>query len=163
MAQAVYPGSFDPITNGHLDIIKRAVKIFDKLTVAVVCNPSKVPLFTAVERVEMISSAVKSVNPEIEIKQFNGLLVDFAQSIKAYVVLRGLRAVSDFEFEFQLSLMNQNLNPDIQMVYLMSGSNVTYLSSSLIKEIAHLGGNVSSFVPEIVTKYLAAKFNGCLE
>lgn len=158
MVHAVYPGSFDPITNGHIDIINRGLKIFDRLTIAVLINPNKTPLFTVDERVDMIKQSLNEVPADTAIDQFNGLLIEYAQSIGAAVILRGLRAVSDFEFEFQLSLMNQRLNSRIHTVYLMSGIDVTYLSSGLVKEIASLGGNVTSLVPAIVYKKLKEKY-----
>lgn len=154
MIHAVYPGSFDPITNGHLDIIKRANRIFEKLTVAVVVNPSKTPFFSVEERVQMIQQTLLQIDPAIEVDSFEGLLVHYASQIQASTVIRGLRAVSDFEFEFQLSLMNRRLQPDIQTVYLMSGADVTYLSSGLVKEVSSLGGDVSGLVPDVVLKAL---------
>jgi pantetheine-phosphate adenylyltransferase len=158
MVHAVYPGSFDPITNGHIDIINRGLKIFDHLTIAVLINPQKIPLFTIEERAEMIKKSLLSVSDSIKIDQFKGLLIEYASKIGASVILRGLRAVSDFEFEFQLSLMNQRLNSHIHTVYLMSGIDVTYLSSGLVKEIASLGGNISGLVPGIVHEKLKEKY-----
>ncbi|MBN1296647.1 pantetheine-phosphate adenylyltransferase [bacterium] len=150
MIHAVYPGSFDPVTNGHIDIILRARRIFEDLTVAVACNPSKTNLFTPAERVEMIREVVRTIDAEVHVDSFNGLLVNYAKTIGAAVIVRGLRALSDFEFEYQLSLMNRRLQPDIQMVYLMSGADVTYLSSGLVKEVASLGGDISELVPDAV-------------
>lgn len=147
MIHAVYPGSFDPVTNGHLDLIHRACKIFDKLTVAVLINPQKEPMFDVTQRREMLREAITNPPIPLRIDGFQGLLVDYAARIKANVILRGLRAVTDFEFEFQLSLMNQRLNPDLNTVYLMASAEVIYLSSGMVKEIAYLGGNISDFVP----------------
>jgi pantetheine-phosphate adenylyltransferase len=158
MVHAVYPGSFDPITNGHLDIIQRGSQIFDKLTVAVLINPNKTPLFSVEERKEMIQEAIAELNVDVTIDRFQGLLIDYAHKINANVVLRGLRAISDFEFEFQLSLMNQRLNPHIHTLYLMSGTDLTYLSSGLVREIASLGGQVSGLVPDCVLKKLLQKY-----
>ncbi|MBN1550174.1 pantetheine-phosphate adenylyltransferase [bacterium] len=157
MVHAVYPGSFDPITNGHLDIIKRAVKMFSSLTVAILINPRKKPLFTANERLQMIQAAITHERLSVKIDMFEGLLVEYARQIRADVILRGLRAVSDFEFEFQLSLMNRRLEPSINTVYLMASADTTYLSSGLIKEIAALGGDVTSFVPIGVAERLLKK------
>ncbi len=160
MVHAVYPGSFDPITNGHLDIIRRALKIFDILTVVVMNNSKKIPMFSIEEREELIRKTVRLENLSVMVDHSDGLLVDYADRIHANVILRGLRAVSDFEFEFQLSLMNRKLNPNIQMMYLMSSSDLTFLSSGLIREVASLGGDVSAFVPQPVIAQLALKFKG---
>ncbi|HPQ41170.1 MAG TPA: pantetheine-phosphate adenylyltransferase [bacterium] len=159
MIHAVYPGSFDPITNGHIDIIHRARRIFEKLTVAVVGNPAKKPLFSQSDRVEMIRDVVREIDLRIHVDSFDGLLVNHAKQIGATAIVRGLRAMSDFEFEFQLSLMNRRLQPDIQMVYLMSGADVTYLSSGLVKEVASLGGDISGLVPENVRIKLLDSFS----
>ena len=159
MIHAVYPGSFDPITNGHLDIIHRASLVFERLTVAVVVNPSKQPMFTLSERVRMIQDVLSENGMSIPVASFDGLLVKFAESIKAQAVVRGLRAVLDFEYEFQMSLMNRRLKPDIQMVYFMSSSEVTYLSSGLVREVASLGGDVSALVPPIVHRRLMEKLS----
>lgn len=159
MIHAVYPGSFDPITNGHLDIIHRASLVFERLTVAVVVNPSKQPMFTLSERVRMIQDVLSENGMNIPVASFDGLLVKFAESIKAQAVVRGLRAVLDFEYEFQMSLMNRRLKPDIQMVYFMSSSEVTYLSSGLVREVASLGGDVSALVPPIVHRRLMEKLS----
>lgn len=157
MQHAVYPGSFDPITHGHLDIIRRGCQIFDQLTVAVLQNPSKIPLFSAAERMEMIRCATQEIAVRVEISSFDGLLVDYADRIGADVILRGLRAVSDFEFEFQLSLMNRRLNPRINTIYLMACADLTYLSSGLVKEIYALGGNVTGLVPDCALLKLEEK------
>lgn len=159
MIHAVYPGSFDPITNGHLDIINRASLVFERLTVAVVVNPSKQPMFTLAERVQMIKDVLSGNGMNIPVASFDGLLVKFAESIHAQAVVRGLRAVLDFEYEFQMSLMNRRLKPDIQMVYFMSSSEVTYLSSGLVREVASLGGDVSALVPPIVHRRLMEKLS----
>ena len=158
MVHAVYPGSFDPITNGHVDIIHRGLRIFERLTIAVLINPNKNPLFSIDERIDMIEHSLKHLKDKIAVRQFQGLLIEFAARINASVILRGLRAVSDFEFEFQLSLMNQRLSPNIHTVYLMSGVDVTYLSSGLVKEIASLGGNVEGLVPPQVLEKLRVKY-----
>jgi len=157
MIHAVYPGSFDPITNGHLDVIYRACAVFEKLTVAVVVNPAKKPMFTVSERVQVIEELMREMKMKICVDSFDGLLVDYAEKIHAQAIVRGLRALSDFEFEFQLSLMNRKLKPNIQMVYFMSGAEVTYLSSGLVKEVASLGGDVSSLIPPLVHDRLKAK------
>ncbi len=159
MHHAVYPGSFDPITNGHLDIIHRGCQIFDRLTVAVLSNPSKTPLFSAAERIGMIREATRDMPRVIAIDSFDGLLVEYADRIDADVILRGLRAVSDFEFEFQLSLMNRRLKPSINTVYLMACADLTYLSSGLVKEIAALGGNVAGLVPDCALSMLMKKMS----
>jgi len=150
----IYPGSFDPITNGHLDVIERAAKLFDRVIVAVAVNSSKDPLFTKDQRQEQITEAVAALS-NVEVSAFDGLLVDFARDQKSQAIIRGLRAVSDFEFEFQLALMNRKLEPNIETIFMMPRETYTFLSSKLVKEIAQLGGNVSAFVPPHVERALA--------
>ncbi len=154
---AVYPGFFDPITNGHLSIVSRALEIFDKLIIAILNNPKKVPLFSIEERIEMIEKAVDQ-NSRIEVDTFDGLLVDYAVHKKSNVVLRGLRALSDFEYEFQMALMNRKLNRDVQSIFLMTDYKWFYISSTIIKEAASFGGDVSGLVPDIVNQNLKEKF-----
>ena len=156
MRTAIYPGSFDPLTNGHLDVIQRAAKLFDRVIVAVADNDSKHPLFTMSERLALVKTAVKGL-PRVEADSFNGLLMDYAESRKAQAVLRGLRAVSDFEFEFQLALMNRKLNERIEAIFMMPKDAYTFLSSRIVKEIARLGGDVSSFVPAHIEAALKQK------
>ena len=158
MKTAVYPGTFDPITNGHIDIIKRALNIFDKVIIAISVDSTKNPFFTVEERIKMISEAVKDIQ-RIEIDSFSGLLVDYAKKTNAIAVIRGLRAVSDFEYEFQMALMNRRLNENIETVFLMPGEKYTYLNSSIVKEVASLGGDISDFVPENVKKELKKKWD----
>jgi len=154
---AVYPGTFDPITNGHLSIIKRGLKIFNKLIIAILNNPQKAPLFSMEERVSMIKESVKSVS-NIEIDTFDGLLVDYVIQKNSNVILRGLRAMSDFEYEFQLALMNRKLNRQVQSVFLMTDYKWFYTSSTIIKEAASLGGDINGLVPRIVNEELKKKF-----
>ena len=154
---AVYPGSFDPITNGHLDLIQRGLKIFDHIIVAVATNAFKQSLFTIEERMEMIRESLKD-HPQITIDSFEGLLVNYAKSQKARAILRGLRAVTDFEYEFQLAMMNRRLEPEVETVFLMTGLRWVFLSSSILKEAAVHGGNIEGMVPEIVVKKLREKF-----
>ncbi len=156
MKRVIYPGSFDPITNGHLDVIQRAATLFDEVIVAVAYNEQKRSLFTADERVALIEMASGNV-PNIRIARFDGLLVEFAKAQGATAVVRGLRAVSDFEFEFQMALMNRKLEPEIETIFLMPAEKYTYLSSRIVKEIARLGGDVSAFVPESVARALREK------
>jgi len=154
---AVYPGSFDPITNGHLDLIQRGLKIFDEIIVAVAVNQYKSSLFTIEERMEMIRVSLKDLG-KVTIDTFDGLLVDYVQRQKARVILRGLRAVTDFEYEFQLAMMNRRLEPEIETVFLMTGLRWVFLSSTIIKEAARHGGNIEGMVPEIVRLKLREKF-----
>jgi len=158
MRRAIYPGSFDPVTNGHLDVIERARKLFDEVTVAVANNLDKQALFTLEERLQLLRESLGQ-QKQIRISQFDGLLVDFASTEKANAVVRGLRAVSDFEFEFQMALMNRKLQGSLETIFLMPKEEYTYLSSRLVKEIARLGGDVSQFVPPGVAKALKKKFS----
>jgi pantetheine-phosphate adenylyltransferase len=157
MRTVIYPGSFDPLTNGHLDVIYRATKIFDRVVVAVASNDSKHPLFTLQERVAMVDESIRELT-SVETDSFDGLLVNYAQNIGAQAIIRGLRAVSDFEFEFQLALMNRKLNEDVETIFMMPKDTYTFLSSRIVKEIARLGGDVSTFVPAHVREALAARF-----
>src|SRR6266436_6667547 len=159
MRTAIYPGSFDPITNGHLDVLQRATKLFDRVIVAVAKSESKQPLFTLEERAEMVARAVGHL-PSVEVDSFDGLLVEYVASRSAQAVVRGLRAVSDFEFEFQLALMNRKLNERIETIFMMPKDTYTFLSSRIVKEIARLGGDVSAFVPRPVQEALAARLVG---
>ncbi|MFA7629791.1 MAG: pantetheine-phosphate adenylyltransferase [Candidatus Neomarinimicrobiota bacterium] len=154
---AIYPGTFDPITNGHLDIIRRAVKIFDSVVVAIADNKGKDPLFGIDERVAMVQEAVKDI-PHVEVEAFHTLIIEYCQKKKALALIRGLRAVSDFEYEFQMALMNRKLDPEVESVFLMPKEKYSYLSSSLIKEIAAFGGDVACLVPEGVHHRLKRKF-----
>jgi len=153
---AVYPGSFDPVTNGHIDILERTSRIFDKIIVAVVHNVTKQALFTLDERVDLIKEGTKHLN-NIEVECFNGLLADFLKARKANVIIRGLRSITDFEYESQMSMMNKKLFPEIDTIFIVSDSQYTFVSSSGIKEAAMLGGNVSSLVPAVVEKGLQEK------
>ena len=154
---AIYPGSFDPVTNGHIDIAERGLKLFDKIIVAILHNPVKEFLFTVEERVEMLESSFKDY-PDITVETFDGLLVDYAASRKSIAILRGMRAVSDFEYEFQLALMNRRLRKEIQTVFLMTGLRWIFTSSSIIKEAARFGGDITGMVPPVVNKKLKEKF-----
>ncbi len=158
MRIAVYPGSFDPVTNGHLDIITRAAALFDKLVVAVLVNSSKKPIFTYEERVALIREALPTVEGcEIEVVTFDGLLADFTSQVGACAIVKGLRAMSDFEYEFQMALANRKLNPNVDTVFLMTSNENMYLSSSLVREIGRLGGDFTSFVPENVIAPVKAR------
>ncbi len=154
---AIYPGSFDPVTHGHLDILERGLKLFDKIIVAILINPGKKALFTVQERIEMLEACLEPF-PNVEIDTFDGLLVDYAGQKKAHAVLRGMRAVSDFEYEFQMALMNRKLNREIQTVFLMTGLRWIFTSSSIIKEAAQFGGDIEDMVPPLVCKRLKEKF-----
>lgn len=143
---AIYPGSFDPITCGHLDIIKRSCKLFDKVIVAVLNNSSKSPLFSVDERVELINKCIGGL-PNCEVQSFSGLLVDFVKKSGAHTVIRGLRAISDFEYEFQMALLNKKLSPEVETVFMVTNLNCLYISSSVVKEICHFGGNADGLIP----------------
>lgn len=154
---AIYPGSFDPLTNGHIDIIERALEIFDKVIIAVLHNPSKKALFSMDERVKMITGCFNG-NGSVQVDSFGGLLVDYAKMKNAVAIIRGMRAISDFESEFQMALMNRKLNKEIQSVFLMTGLRWIFTSSSIIKEAAQFGGDVSDMVPGPVHKKLMEKY-----
>ncbi len=155
---AVYPGSFDPLTNGHVDIIKRGARLFDRIIVAILRNAEKQPLFSVDERVELLRDAFKD-EPKVEIDTFQGLLVDYVARRDVNVIVRGLRAVSDFEYELQMALMNRHLNPNVETVFMMPAEQYTYVSSRLVKEVAALGGSVSGLVPINVESRLSSRRN----
>ena len=157
MGHCIYPGTFDPITCGHLDVLERASRLFDRVTVAVADNPGKEPLFSAAERVAMIAPNVKSLR-NVSVTTFGGLLVDFALEKKADAIIRGLRALSDFEFEFNMALMNRHLQPMIETIFVMPNEQFSYTSSSLVKQVARYGGEVGHFVPANVAKALKKAF-----
>ncbi len=154
---AVFPGSFDPMTNGHLDIVDRGLAVFDRLRMAILLNPEKQPLFSVEERVAIIREAYRG-NPRVEVDTFSGLLVDYAQRVGASVIIRGIRAISDFEYEFQMALMNRRLNPRIETVFMMPAESYSYVSSRLVKEVFQLGGRVSDLVPAVVLRRLREKY-----
>ena len=156
MVKAVYPGTFDPITNGHLDVIERGARIFDELIVAVTTNPAKTPWFTVQERVAMIEACCRHL-PNVRVMAFEGLLVSFVRQQGARVILKGLRAVSDFDYEFQMAAMNRQLAPDIETLFLMTSLPFAYLSSSIVKEIALLNGDLEGLVPDLVAEQLRRK------
>jgi pantetheine-phosphate adenylyltransferase len=156
MRTAIYPGSFDPLTNGHLDVIERAVKLFDHIVVAVAHNDSKQALFSIEERLKLVQESVKHLET-VEVDTFQNLLVSYAEERSALAIIRGLRAISDFEFEFQLALMNRKLNERVETIFMMPKDTYTFLSSRIIKEIARLGGDISTFVPENVRQALTQK------
>ena len=153
---AVYPGSFDPLTNGHVDIITRGARLFDRIIVAILVNAEKSPLFSTAERVEIARTVFKGL-PNVEVDTFDGLLVEYVERRKAQVIVRGLRAVSDFEYEFQMALMNHRLNGKIETIFMMPAEQYTYTSSRLIKEVFALGGGVSGLVPDLVEERLRRK------
>jgi pantetheine-phosphate adenylyltransferase len=157
MPVAIYPGSFDPLTNGHLSLIQRGLQMFDRLIVAIAVNPKKVPLFSLEERRELIREACQ--DPRVEVDSFQGLLVEYAKQRNVNVLIRGLRAVSDFEYEFQLANMNRKLAPGIETVFMMTGEDYFYISSQLVREVASLGGDVRGLVPDNVHAKLVAKFS----
>lgn len=154
MTKIIYPGSFDPLTFGHIDIIERSLRLFDNVVVAIITNPSKQPLFTVEERREMLEEIAKKRFPKVEIDVFHGLLVDYAKRKRAQAIVRGIRAVADYEYEFQMALMNRRLAPQIETVFMMPAEHYSYLSSRLVKEIAELGGSVRGLVPDNVEKRL---------
>ncbi|HEY3762531.1 MAG TPA: pantetheine-phosphate adenylyltransferase [Verrucomicrobiae bacterium] len=157
MRTAIYPGSFDPLTNGHLDVLQRAAKLFDRVVVAIAKNESKNPMFSLKERLVLVKPAIAHMK-NVEVDSFDGLLVEYAINQKACAIIRGLRAVSDFEFEFQMALMNRNLNEKIETIFMMPKDTYTFISSRIVKEIARLGGDVSPFVPPHVAAALKQKF-----
>jgi len=161
-SMAVYPGSFDPITNGHIDLLERALKIFDNVIIAIAANPGKQPLFSTEERLEMIrdSLADHPLKDRVQVDLFEGLLVDYVQSIPGRAIVRGLRAISDFEYEFQMALMNRKLNADIETAFIMTGMRWIYISSRIIKEVVRSGGDVSGLVPVNVQKKLIERLGG---
>jgi pantetheine-phosphate adenylyltransferase len=156
---AIYPGSFDPITNGHVDLVKRTLRVFDKIIVAIATNPDKDhSLFTVAERLQMINEVFADQQGRVQADSFQGLLVDYAEKKKSTVVIRGLRAISDFEYEFQMAMMNHRLKPQLETLFMMTGESEFYTSSRLVKEVVSLGGNVSGLVPDNVLKKLNQKF-----
>jgi len=157
---AIYPGSFDPITNGHVDLVKRTLRVFDKIIVAIATNPDKDHcLFTVQERLKMINDVFAELQGRVQADSFHGLLVDYAERKHSTVVIRGLRAVSDFEYEFQMAMMNHRLKPKLETLFMMTGESEFYTSSRLVKEVVSLGGDVSGLVPDNVLKMLKQKFN----
>ncbi len=154
---AIYPGSFDPVTNGHLDVVERGMKLFDTIIVAILQNPAKKSLFSVHERLEMLADCLKPF-PNVKIDTFSGLLVDYAHQQNAHAILRGMRAVSDFEYEFQMALMNRRLNREVQTVFLMTGLRWIFTSSSIIKEAAQFGGDIADMVPPIVNRKIKEKY-----
>ena len=158
MKIAVYPGSFDPVTNGHLDIIRRAAQIFDKVIVAVSVNSQKKPLFTIEERMKLLKFVTKEI-AHVEVSTFNGLLANFVEENNAKVIIKGLRAVSDFEYEFQMALMNKKLNPETETLFMMTSQEYSYLSSSIVKEVGQLGGSLEGLVPLEIVDVIKNKLN----
>ena len=157
MRKVIYPGTFDPVTNGHIDIVKRAIDLFDEVVVTVAKNPGKTPLFTTAERVEMLNESLKDYS-QVHVDAFDGLVVDHAQEVGAVGIIRGLRAISDFEYEFQMALMNRKLNENMRTIFLMPHEKFTYLNSTIIRNLAQFKGDVSDFVPKIVEEKLKEKF-----
>ena len=157
---AIYPGSFDPVTNGHVDLVKRTLGVFDRVIVAIARNPDQdSSLFSLDERLEMIGEVFKGLGKRVKAESFDGLLVDYAKKSGAKVIIRGLRAVSDFEYEFQMAMMNRELEPGLETLFMMTGQDHFYISSRLVKEVVSLGGDISSLVPKIVQKKLKEKFS----
>ena len=158
MRRAIYPGSFDPVTNGHLDVLERAARLYDEVFVAIAHNEAKSGLFSVEERAALLEETLSGY-PNVRVTQFDGLLVDYARAMDVQVIVRGLRAVSDFEFEFQMALMNRKLNDSVETTFLMPKEEYTYLSSRLVKEIAKLGGDIGAFVPDCIARALKEKFS----
>jgi pantetheine-phosphate adenylyltransferase len=154
---AVYPGTFDPITNGHIDIVKRSLRVFDKIIIAVAPNPKKLPLFSVDERVAMIRESTGQI-PNVEVEIFEGLLTDYMKKKKAHAVVRGLRAISDFEHEFLMALMNRKLDSEVETVFMMPSEEYSYVTSSVVKEVASYGGEIKDLVPSVVKQGLKKKF-----
>ena len=157
MTRAIYPGSFDPLTNGHLDIIERSARIFDELIVAILTNPQKVALFSVEERLDIMHQIVAPRFKNVRFDAFHGLLVDYAQKSQAQAIVRGIRAIADYEFEFEMALMNRRLNPNVETMFMMPAESYSYLSSRLVKEVVQLGGSVKGLVPETVEQLLLKK------
>ena len=157
---AIYPGTFDPITNGHLDILERSMRIFDTVVVAIATNPRKSPLFTVEERIQFIKTALGDLGDKLAFDSFEGLLVDYCRARKAHCIVRGLRALNDFEYEFQFAHMNRRLAPEVDTVFFMTDERNHYVSSSLVKEVASFGGDISGLVPTVVQEALTAKYGG---
>ena len=162
MRRAIYPGSFDPVTNGHLDIIERGCKLFDDIIIGILVNPDKQPFFTVEERKEMLNEVIKSISKgrcTVRVDSFSGLLVKYAVTQQADVIVRGIRAISDYEYEFQMALMNRRLEPGIETVFMMPAETYSYVSSRLVKEVFHLGGAVTGLVPQHVENRMKEKLN----
>ena len=157
MIRAVYPGTFDPVTNGHMDLIQRSAALFDNVVVAILRNTDKVPLFNLEERVEMLEAVINGM-PNVTVATFRGLLVDYAQQIEASVIVRGIRAISDYEYELQMALMNRRLSSKVETVFMMPAEPYSYLSSRLVKEISLLGGSVHGLVPDLVEQRLLSRY-----
>ena len=160
MRRAIYPGSFDPVTNGHLDIIERGCKLFDEIIISILVNPEKQPLFTVEERHEMLAEVLQNINQggcKLSVDSFRGLLVNYAMAQQADVIVRGIRAISDYEYELQMALMNRRLEPGIETVFMMPAETYSYVSSRLVKEVFHLGGAVSGLVPPVVENRMKEK------
>ncbi len=157
MRKVIYPGTFDPVTNGHIDIVKRAIDLFDEVIVTVAKNPGKTPLFTTSERIEMLNVSLQKY-PQVYVDSFDGLVVDHAEEVGAIGIIRGLRAISDFEYEFQMALMNRKLNESMRTIFLMPHEKFTYLNSTIIRNLAQFKGDISDFVPKIVEEKLKEKF-----
>ncbi|HZS04271.1 MAG TPA: pantetheine-phosphate adenylyltransferase [Blastocatellia bacterium] len=155
--RAIYPGTFDPVTNGHVDIIERACQLFDEVIVAILINPGKNPMFTLDERVGILNEVLNSRFKQARVDTFEGLLVDYAAQQQAHAIVRGIRAISDYEYELQMALMNRRLNPSVETVFMMSSEDYSYVSSRLIKEVFNLGGSVSGLVPDLVIERMRAK------
>jgi pantetheine-phosphate adenylyltransferase len=157
VTRAIYPGSFDPLTNGHLDLIERSARLYDEVIVAILTNAQKAPLFSVDERLDLMKAIIQPRFKNVRFDVFHGLLVDYAKRVSAQVIVRGIRAVSDYEYELQMAMMNRRLNPDVETVFLMPAESYSYLSSRLVKEIAELGGSVKGLVPDLVEQRLLAK------